>query len=506
MPCVQKTFRLVRLYMNISRNKRKITFLSLLMLSLSFLTSADEISLKDGSTVHYESVFSANESGITLDMGNGLRFIDWTQIPSEEANRLDSANYQKSVMRIEANNRTRLEQLPEKYQQPQEVSLLEPISEMKQQLSTDQPITSKKLNVTTPILDLLHTWSLLFPSHQISNHDEIATHGLENTTARSDFALLSKQLVLIKTDSGRGSGFIAKIENSKYIITNQHVVSNTRKIRIMQPDGTMLLTTHFEVSQELDLVRLKLSDSDAGSLAAFLIADRLPSINEKITVFGDSQGREVITKIKGIVLAVGPKEIETNAKFVPGNSGSPIIDKTGKVLGVATYATRYSDNDWTTKGTRFEKVRRFGMRLKNDIKWQRVSPNRFRNETYILSDMKTFLTDVIQFLTEKSYSEIHYDFDYEKTRYHNIEWCKKWDFFCKFYNRELSKYSRRASAHDFTRISMGMRNMLIKLIDDTRAEISNIKWSSKFLRDEATSLDELAQIVVRLIRKSRTID
>src|SRR6185312_7757504 len=68
--------------------------------------------------------------------------------------------------------------------------------------------------------------------------------------------------------------------------------------------------------------------------------DKDVSIGDAVVVLGNSQGRNVVTEIEGKVTGVGPELIEVDAKFVPGNSGSPIIHvKSGKVIGVATFVT-----------------------------------------------------------------------------------------------------------------------------------------------------------------------
>jgi len=114
-----------------------ITF-SILLFSSHICSQADEISLKDGSTVHYESIFNSNESGITLDMGNGLQFIDWEKISPEEGNRLDSTNYNKAMERLRLRQEAHQKQLEldnqEQVQQNLELQQMakhEPVSNIK---------------------------------------------------------------------------------------------------------------------------------------------------------------------------------------------------------------------------------------------------------------------------------------------------------------------------------------------------------------------------------------
>jgi hypothetical protein len=94
------------------------------------------------------------------------------------------------------------------------------------------------------------------------------------------------------------------------------------------------------------------------------------SADEFIAVFGNSGGGDVFTSIYGKVVGVGPDRIEVSAEFISGNSGSPVVNKNKKVLGIATYATkRVSNSDWTVKGTRFCDVRRFAFKVDASVKW-----------------------------------------------------------------------------------------------------------------------------------------
>jgi hypothetical protein len=110
----------------------------------------------------------------------------------------------------------------------------------------------------------------------------------------------------------------------------------------------------------------------------------MPTIGESATVYGNSQGSGLITKLDGHVLSIGPTEIEVDIDFVQGNSGSPIINRDGYVMGIATYATKSMNYDWITEGTRFEKARRFGTRLDIPIAWNKVSPKALYQQTLLI--------------------------------------------------------------------------------------------------------------------------
>lgn len=93
-----------------------------------------------------------------------------------------------------------------------------------------------------------------------------------------------------------------------------------------------------------------------------------------------------MTEIKGKVTGIGPDLVEVDAAFVPGNSGSPIIHvKTGKIIGIATFAT-IKKMDGFGKDSKFNNVeRRFGYRLDNVSTWRETTWPAFSREASLVS-------------------------------------------------------------------------------------------------------------------------
>lgn len=174
-------------------------------------------------------------------------------------------------------------------------------------------------------------------------------------------------LIIIKHDQAVGSGFIAKMGDKYYIITNQHVILGANRITFHTVSGRQLSPRRVEVAATRDIARLELSDVQDG----FEITGQA-DMYMPIAVFGNSQGAGVATELYGKVTGIGNDRIEIDAEFVTGNSGSPVITADGQVTGIASYV-KYGSDDHTGTNTEFkDKARRFAYRI-NGTRWQSVN-------------------------------------------------------------------------------------------------------------------------------------
>lgn len=208
-----------------------------------------------------------------------------------------------------------------------------------------------------------------------------------NDLAVEVFNQVKESLVLIKGNDGKGSGFAVEADGKKWIYTNEHVARIGHPLKAVFIDGTEIaFSGTIEVARNVDLARIEIT----GDIPLLKIRDDTPSVDELAFVFGNSAGGDVVTKIIGVVLGVGDKLIEVDAKFVRGNSGSPILDGKGRVVGVATFATlRCDPADWTKADTRFNTVRRFGVRI-NNISWEPVEWKAYAKASKACADFEVY--------------------------------------------------------------------------------------------------------------------
>ncbi|GAI20499.1 unnamed protein product [marine sediment metagenome] len=145
-------------------------------------------------------------------------------------------------------------------------------------------------------------------------------------------------VVIIVTDSGQGTGFI--ISNDGYVVTNYHVMENVESAGIYTYDGEMHQVSLIGYDQTFDIALLKIEGSY--DKLRFGDSDDI-QITESVIAIGNPLGLR-FSATKGIISAVHrkginnlPAYIQTDAALNEGNSGGPLINKKGKVIGINNF-------------------------------------------------------------------------------------------------------------------------------------------------------------------------
>ncbi|RHW35827.1 serine protease [Lysinibacillus yapensis] len=146
-----------------------------------------------------------------------------------------------------------------------------------------------------------------------------------------------KQAVVeIKTNDGKGTGF--SISQDGYIVTNHHVIEDALTLTVIFPDAESLFKGKVvETYPEIDLAIVKI---DAEHLPYLPLAESYtPTENEEIYFIGNPLYFTGIAN-KGNVIDYTLLEdwdeevLMIKAPVYRGNSGSPVINKNGSVIGV----------------------------------------------------------------------------------------------------------------------------------------------------------------------------
>jgi Do/DeqQ family serine protease len=152
---------------------------------------------------------------------------------------------------------------------------------------------------------------------------------------------------LERKNYGLGSGFI--IDKRGYIITNQHVIEGADSIKITLADGKELESKIVGADYETDLAVLKvdansdLSFAELGDSSDLLVGEWAIAIGSPFGfLLKDSQPTVTV----GVISATGRSIrqegrifndlIQTDASVNPGNSGGPLVNSYGQVIGINT--------------------------------------------------------------------------------------------------------------------------------------------------------------------------
>ena len=142
-----------------------------------------------------------------------------------------------------------------------------------------------------------------------------------------------------------GSGFV--IDPSGLIVTNFHVIESAGQIQVRLADGRRLPATVVGRDNRVDLALLKI-DGASGLTVLPLGDSNKMRVGELVLALGTPFGLEqsvtfgIVSRKGAPLIAASPgfDFIQTDAAIHPGNSGGPLVNMSGEVVGVNTMAGR----------------------------------------------------------------------------------------------------------------------------------------------------------------------
>ncbi|HSS55813.1 MAG TPA: trypsin-like peptidase domain-containing protein [Gaiellales bacterium] len=178
------------------------------------------------------------------------------------------------------------------------------------------------------------------------------------TRARTQSTAVGSGVVVIETNlayqGGQAAGTGMVLTSSGEILTNNHVIRGATDIKVVVPKTGQSYTAQvvgYDVSHDVALLRASgasnlkiISQGDSGSVnpgqsvqavgnaggtgRLSFASGTVTNVNRAITVSDDQGGRESLSGL-----------IETNAAVRPGDSGGPLLNSSGQVIGMDTAAS-----------------------------------------------------------------------------------------------------------------------------------------------------------------------
>ncbi|MDN4607730.1 S1C family serine protease [Sporosarcina highlanderae] len=229
----------------------------------------------------------------------------------------------------------------EQFEQMSEEEINELVLEAQQEalLKSSEDVPSPKKRIPKWFIWLmaitlaLSTFVGLFQMFSIPAIDFLLTSA--KLSQQKNIAAYKKSVVVVSTESGKGTGF--SISENGTIVTNYHVIENDSYITVVFPEDGRYNATVLEAYPEIDLAVLEINGNDLPSLS--VAKDVVMEENDPITFIGNPLSFKGIANqgiiLTPILLKNWTEEVSIiKAPVYRGNSGSPVINDDGEVIGV----------------------------------------------------------------------------------------------------------------------------------------------------------------------------
>jgi 2-alkenal reductase len=163
---------------------------------------------------------------------------------------------------------------------------------------------------------------------------------------------------------GAGTGFI--IDEEGHIVTNWHVVTGGDAFAVLLQDGTELEAELIGMDPRDDIAVVKIDPAEVPGVVAFGNSDELKP-GQPVLAIGSPLGAFTNTVTGGIVSAIGRNELGSQSNFCQnysnliqhdaainqGNSGGPLFNLSGEVVGVNTLGIPTNEQGMPVQGLFF---------------------------------------------------------------------------------------------------------------------------------------------------------
>ncbi len=155
------------------------------------------------------------------------------------------------------------------------------------------------------------------------------------------FDKLKNSVVVVHSESGKGSGFL--VDSTGLIVTNNHVVVSSSYLSVQFDDKrkvpARLVTANAD--KDVAVIRFDPSAFPEGVVAPLLSNDAAAhlAVGQRVFTIGNPLGREKALTT-GVVSKIEKDSINSDININPGNSGGPLFTMDGQVAGITTSVLR----------------------------------------------------------------------------------------------------------------------------------------------------------------------
>jgi S1-C subfamily serine protease len=158
------------------------------------------------------------------------------------------------------------------------------------------------------------------------------TDSLEDVVSQASPAVVS-----VETTTARGTGFFV---TPNTVVTNAHVVDGHTYVTVKLAAGSTINARVTTTTDEYDLALIRVDAAPAAQIVLPMRTAQAARVGQEVVAIGSALGVLQNTVTRGIISAfrrAGPVLlVQTDAAINRGNSGGPLIDRQGRVIGVTT--------------------------------------------------------------------------------------------------------------------------------------------------------------------------
>jgi serine protease Do len=149
--------------------------------------------------------------------------------------------------------------------------------------------------------------------------------------------------VTVLSGDGHGSGFFISADG--FLLTNAHVVGDAKFVRVRLATGRVLAAEVFVVNRVRDVALVKVAETGLVSLP---VAALEPRVGSEVYAIGAPREVSLATTVtRGIVSAYrernGQRMLQGDVTIQKGNSGGPLTDSFGNVVGISTSGVMHGE-------------------------------------------------------------------------------------------------------------------------------------------------------------------
>ncbi len=152
------------------------------------------------------------------------------------------------------------------------------------------------------------------------------------------YEMASPSVVQVTTDDGSGSGFL--VTPVGHIATNYHVIRNSRYLAVQFPDGRKVKASVVAVNPNYDMALLKVNSEVVDGMVPLQVLpvekDGSVKVGIPVVAIGSPLNQKFLMT-QGILSKVDATTVLGDFLLQAGNSGGPLMNLAGEVLGINTF-------------------------------------------------------------------------------------------------------------------------------------------------------------------------